>query len=77
MITPESDIGALERIGPATAAKFRGLGISTVRDLIYYFPRAYEDRTHVRKIIEVLSEEKVSVVATVTRAPLEYAPRRG
>jgi ATP-dependent DNA helicase RecG len=38
---------------PVYIKKLNEMGILSVRDLLYYFPRGYEDRTHVRKIHEI------------------------
>lgn len=35
----------LNGVGPKRAGLFNGMGINTVEDLLYYFPRRYEDRT--------------------------------
>ena len=40
----------LNGIGKARAEKLEKLGIRTLRDLIYYFPRAYEYRADVRTL---------------------------
>lgn len=48
-------IEALPGIGPKKAARFSALGIRTIRDLLSYFPRAYEDRT-VRRTIARLRQ---------------------
>ena len=36
----------LKGIGPKRAKRFNKVGINTVEDLLYYFPRRYEDRTN-------------------------------
>ena len=36
----------LKGIGPKRAKVFNGLGVKTIFDLFYYFPRSYEDRTN-------------------------------
>ena len=40
----------LSGIGKVRAEKLNKLGIFTLRDLIYYFPRAYENRGDVRTL---------------------------
>jgi ATP-dependent DNA helicase RecG len=40
----------LKGVGPARAELLQRLGIETVRDLLFHFPRAYEDLTDVRPI---------------------------
>jgi ATP-dependent DNA helicase RecG len=37
-------------VGPARLEQLRRLGIETVRDLLFHFPRAYEDLTDVRAV---------------------------
>ena len=37
-------VTGLSSVGPAREKSFNGLDIFTVRDLLYYFPRRYEDR---------------------------------
>ena len=40
--------------------KYKGLkalGIKTVHDLLYYFPRAYDNRSNIKKIAELRMEE--------------------
>ena len=43
----------------------KSLGINTVYDLIYYFPRAYDDRTNIKKIGELKFNEYVVIKANV------------
>ena len=43
----------------------KSLGINTVYDLIYYFPRAYDDRTNIKKIGELKFNEYVVIKASV------------
>ena len=40
-------------VGPARKKVFQRLGIETVEDLLYFFPRRYEDRRHLTPIAEV------------------------
>jgi ATP-dependent DNA helicase RecG len=46
----EESLQYLHGVGPKRAAVLASLGIRTVRDLFYYFPRNYLDRSHVTKI---------------------------
>ena len=46
----------------------KSLGINTVYDLVYYFPRAYDDRTNIKKIRELKFNEYVVLKATVMSA---------
>ncbi|WP_315281967.1 ATP-dependent DNA helicase RecG [Fusobacterium hwasookii] len=46
-------------------SNLKSLGISTVYDLVYYFPRAYDDRTNIKKIGELKFNEYVVIKANV------------
>ena len=49
-------------------SNLKSLGINKVYDLIYYFPRAYDDRTNIKKIGELKFNEYVVLKATVMSA---------
>jgi ATP-dependent DNA helicase RecG len=49
------DITKLKGIGPKLSDNFRKLGIATIKDALYYFPRDYEDRSN-RKPINLLQD---------------------
>lgn len=60
----------LERLGAKflTQKQFsslKSLGIKTIYDIIYYFPRAYDNRTNIKKIAELRINEYVVIKATV------------
>lgn len=44
---------------------FSKLGIKTVEDLLFFFPRDYEDRTNIATVAETVSGENVCIEATV------------
>lgn len=60
--TSETPVQYVKGVGPRLGAIFASRGIETVRDLLRFFPRAYEDRTRVLKISE-LQEGLKSTVA--------------
>ncbi|MBI4846431.1 MAG: ATP-dependent DNA helicase RecG [Candidatus Omnitrophica bacterium] len=43
----------LKGVGPKRIESLNKLGINTVKDMLYYFPRRYEDRSNFKKINEV------------------------
>lgn len=45
--------------------KLEQLGIKTIHDLLYYFPRAYDDRTNIVKICDLRGEEYVVLKASI------------
>ena len=55
----------LNGIGASRAEKLEKLGIKTLRDLIYYFPRAYENRGDVRTLGMHDTENPHSYILTV------------
>lgn len=67
----------LKGIGPKRAELFSKLGISTVQDLLFTYPRDYEDRTKIFKIEETDAEQICSVVATIITPIKEQRVRTG
>lgn len=58
-------ISELSGIGKTRAAALAKMGVSTVKDLVYYFPRAYEYRADVRLLGSYNYETPASYVLTV------------
>lgn len=48
-------------VGPKTAGRLNRLGIKRIEDLLYHFPRDYEDRSKVKKMNELVPGERVTV----------------
>jgi len=61
----EIPIRYLKGIGPKKAKLFNNLGINTVDDLLYYFPRRYEDRTNFIPISKLQEGQTYTVKAGV------------
>ena len=59
-----TNVQFIRGIGPQKAKALSKLGITTLRDLIAWFPRRYEDRTALRHIAEKESPNLVSDYAT-------------
>ena len=55
--------------------KLRSLGIKSLYDLFYYFPRSYDDRTNIMKINELRGDEYVVLKASLMKivAPPTYS----
>lgn len=51
----------LSGVGPQRAELFQRLGVNTVRDLLFFFPRSYEDLTDRREVID-LEQGKLQTV---------------
>src|SRR6266568_9651733 len=48
-----AEITAVPGVGPSIAAKLRSLGIRTIRDLLFYFPRQHRDYSKLEKIANI------------------------
>lgn len=53
-------------VGPKAGRLLERMGMKTVEDLLYFLPRRYEDRRHVREIGRLAPGEKATVAGTVT-----------
>lgn len=60
-----ADITAVPGVGPTVAGKLRHLGIKTVRDLLFYFPRDHRDYSKLIKIADIPFNELVTTVGMV------------
>ena len=72
----KKDIQFVKGIGPKKAYKLNKLGIFTLKDLLYYFPRQYEDRNNLKKIVELKNEDKVTIKALIVGITTSN-PRKG
>ena len=59
------DIRAIKGVGPKTAEMLGKLNIYTVEDLLYHFPRDYDDRRNSRKINLLMVGEKTTVYGEI------------
>jgi ATP-dependent DNA helicase RecG len=48
-------------VGPKNAATLAKVGIRTVRDVLFYFPRRHEDRTKLPQMLAVRPGQRVTV----------------
>ena len=67
----------LKGVGEARARTFANLGITTLYDLISYFPRSYEDRSRIAPISEMQVDEPACFRAFVTSQPRTHHIRKG
>ncbi|MBR2381546.1 MAG: ATP-dependent DNA helicase RecG [Clostridia bacterium] len=70
-------VNVLAGIGSARARAYEKLGISTVSDLLYHFPRAYENRGAIKLLSECIYGDKAAVIMTVGTVPKKTMIRRG
>ena len=62
-------VTTLAKIGKARQAQLAKLGVTTLYDLVTYFPRAYEDRTRMVKLDELTVGEPACFRAIVASQP--------
>ncbi|MDY6899237.1 MAG: ATP-dependent DNA helicase RecG, partial [Cyanobacteriota bacterium] len=76
-LAPELDkkLIDLPEIGFKKAAKLYRLGLATVRDLLYYFPRDHIDYANQVCIAELQAGETVTILATVKRCNCFSSPK--
>ncbi len=67
-------VHTLRGVGERTGALLARLGVRTVRDLLFFFPRKYEDRRILRSPGTLVPDQRCAVVARVER--LERLPTR-
>lgn len=66
-----SEIQYLKSVGPKRAEAFNSIGIFTIRDLLFFFPAKYLDRTNILTALKVLQvarngyEGEVTIIAEV------------
>jgi ATP-dependent DNA helicase RecG len=61
----ESPVTTISGIGPAIAEKLERLGVKTIRDLLYLFPRRYDDFSNLRPINRLQYGDEVTIMGTV------------
>ena len=69
MLTRQSPVTELRGIGKAGEEALASVGIRTVGDLLYFFPRAYQNRGDVRSVSSASAGDTVSMLLTVGTAP--------
>ena len=67
-----TNVRYIKGIGETRAKALEKLGITTLRDLIGYFPRTYEDRTLTRPIRDLTEGENVCVRAMIAADPTAH-----
>lgn len=63
-----SPIQYIKGVGPRRARLLDRLGIKTVRDAIFYLPYRYEDRSAIKKIIQLKPEEINTITGKILKA---------
>lgn len=61
MLTLDSKIEQIQKIGPVYQKKLSKLGIKTIRDLFFHFPHRYENLSQLKPIKELRLGEKATI----------------
>ena len=70
-------IQSLKGIGPAKSKLFNKLGIKTVEDLFYHYPRGYKDKSIITDIRDLVPEYQYTIKAAVDAKPVEIRSKKG
>lgn len=65
-IALNASLTVLSGVGPKNAAMLARLGLRTLGDMLYHFPRRYEDYTALKPIRDLRYGEQVTVIGTVS-----------
>lgn len=77
MATLNTDIRYIKGVGEARAKSLAKLGITDLRSLLSYFPRAYDDRRAYKKIADLIPGENACVRAVIAGEPKLSRIRKG
>jgi len=77
-LTPDSEIQFIKGVGTGRAELLRNAGVSSVRDLLYFFPYRYEDRRHPARIADLgrSLDTPVLLRGRVTSAQARVSPQK-
>jgi ATP-dependent DNA helicase RecG len=75
MLNPDTSIQYMKGVGPKRVALFERLGIQTVKDLLYYIPRRYEDRSGFSPIARLRIGEQNTVTGEVLTSGVQKLKR--
>jgi ATP-dependent DNA helicase RecG len=68
-------LGRLAPVGDKKAQLLQRLGLKTVRDVLFYYPRDYIDYARQVKIAEVIAGETVTIIGTIQRFNCFTSPK--
>ncbi len=63
-----ADLTVLPGVGKKTAQLMQNLGLRTLEDLLFHFPRRYDDYSKMKRIIDLKFGDELSVLGTVKSA---------
>lgn len=61
----DAKLTVLQGVGPKNAETFAKLGMVTLGDMLYYYPRRYDDYSQLKPIKDLFYGEQVTVIGTI------------
>lgn len=77
MNTLDSSVQYIKGVGPKKASRLKRLDVKTIRDLLYFIPRDYDDRTDFKRLIDGKNGDKLTLKITIEGEGTINRPRRG
>ncbi len=74
---PSDDISLLPGVGKTRKEQLNKLGIKTIKDLLFYFPRFYENRSNISTVSSAVPDAPSSFILTVASEVKTAAVKRG
>ena len=76
-LNKDSSVAELSGVGATRQKQLNKLGINTLKDLIYLFPRAYEKRGDIKRLSDVALDRPEALILTVASEVKSAAIRKG
>jgi ATP-dependent DNA helicase RecG len=73
----DSPVTTLVGIGPSHAKRFQKLGVETIGDLLYLFPRRYNDFSSLKTINQLEYGDEVTIIGTVWQSKARETRKGG
>jgi len=70
----DSPITGIRGISSSLASKFKKLGVETIRDLLYFFPRRHLDYSQLKSISQLSEGEEQTIIANIWQAQVINQP---
>jgi len=73
----DSPITGIRGISSSLASKFKKLGVETIRDLLYFFPRRHLDYSQLKSISQLSEGEEQTIIANIWQAQVTMLQCQG
>jgi len=73
----DSPVTVLQGVGPKQAKRLAKLGIHTIHDMLYFFPRRHDDYSQLKPINRIEYGEEITIIAQVWDAGVRETRGRG